>query len=408
MLKNMPDISIQAFDYELPDSLIAFFPSQKRDESRLLVHKNDLTSHHSFQQFPDLIPSDSLIVFNNTKVIPARIQLQKQSGTAIEIFLLKPLIDNVPTQKAMEQSREIRWECLIGNKKRWKANETLKKSIEIDGHVIVLSINWHERLSNQVQINWDSDHAFVSILNEIGKIPLPPYMERDTELADQDRYQTVFSKELGAVAAPTASLHFTTEILERLTANGIPQSYLTLHVGAGTFLPVKEEEVRNHPMHREQLIFDREFIIQLMQHEGSYVPVGTTAMRALESLYWSGIWVMENKSIPENGLIIPKEFAYQDRDDVSNEDSLRALLTFMEESQQTKWIAQTELLIMPSYRFRFCDALVTNFHQPKSTLMVLVSSLIGDAWKAVYQEAIDQKYRFLSYGDACLFFNKQQ
>jgi S-adenosylmethionine:tRNA ribosyltransferase-isomerase len=408
MLKNMPDISIQAFDYELPDSLIAFFPSQKRDESRLLVHKNDLTSHHSFQQFPDLIPLDSLIVFNNTKVIPARIQLQKQSGTAIEIFLLKPLIDNVPTQKAMEQSREIRWECLIGNKKRWKANETLKKSIEIDGHVIVLSINWHERLSNQVQINWDSDHAFVSILNEIGKIPLPPYMERDTELADQDRYQTVFSKELGAVAAPTASLHFTTEILERLTANGIPQSYLTLHVGAGTFLPVKEEEVRNHPMHREQLIFDREFIIQLMQHEGSYVPVGTTAMRALESLYWSGIWVMENKSIPENGLIIPKEFAYQDRDDVSNEDSLRALLTFMEESQQTKWIAQTELLIMPSYRFRFCDALVTNFHQPKSTLMVLVSSLIGDAWKAVYQEAIDQKYRFLSYGDACLFFNKQQ
>jgi S-adenosylmethionine:tRNA ribosyltransferase-isomerase len=408
MLKNMPDISIQAFDYELPDSLIAFFPSQKRDESRLLVHKNDLTSHHSFQQFPDLIPSDSLIVFNNTKVIPARIQLQKQSGTAIEIFLLKPLIDNVPTQKAMEQSREIRWECLIGNKKRWKANETLKKSIEIDGHVIVLSINWHERLSNQVQINWDSDHAFVSILNEIGKIPLPPYMERDTELADQDRYQTVFSKELGAVAAPTASLHFTTEILERLTANGIPQSYLTLHVGAGTFLPVKEEEVRNHPMHREQLIFDREFIIQLMQHEGSYVPVGTTAMRALESLYWSGIWVMENKSIPENGLIIPKEFAYQDRDDVSNEDSLRALLTFMEESQQTKWIAQTELLIMPSYRFRFCDALVTNFHQPKSTLMVLVSSLIGDAWKAVYHEAIDQKYRFLSYGDACLFFNKQQ
>ena len=404
----MPDISIQAFDYELPDSLIAFFPSQKRDESRLLVHKNDLTSHHSFQQFPDLIPSDSLIVFNNTKVIPARIQLQKQSGTAIEIFLLKPLIDNIPTQKAMEQSREIRWECLIGNKKRWKANETLKKSIEIDGHVIVLSINWHERLSNQVQINWDSDHAFVSILNEIGKIPLPPYMERDTELADQDRYQTVFSKELGAVAAPTASLHFTTEILERLTANGIPQSYLTLHVGAGTFLPVKEEEVRNHPMHREQLIFDREFIIQLMQHEGSYVPVGTTAMRALESLYWSGIWVMENKSIPENGLIIPKEFAYQDRDDVSNEDSLRALLTFMEESQQTKWMAQTELLIMPSYRFRFCDALVTNFHQPKSTLMVLVSSLIGDAWKAVYQEAIDQKYRFLSYGDACLFFNKQQ
>jgi S-adenosylmethionine:tRNA ribosyltransferase-isomerase len=406
MISNMPNISIQAFDYDLPDSLIAFFPSQKRDESRLLVYQNDLTSHHYFQQFPELIPSDSLIVFNNTKVIPARIQLQKESGTAIEIFLLKPLMENVPTQLAMEQSREIRWECLIGNKKRWKTGETLKKSIEIEGQLIVLSIHWHERASNQVQINWDSEHSFVSILNEIGKIPLPPYMERDTELADQDRYQTVFSKELGAVAAPTASLHFTSEILDRLTAKGITQSYLTLHVGAGTFLPVKEEEVRNHPMHREQLIFNREFIVQLKQHQGSYIPVGTTAMRALESLYWSGVWIIEKKSIPENGLIIPKEFAYHDRDNVSKEDALEALLTFMDENQLANWIAQTELLIMPSYQFRFCDALVTNFHQPKSTLMVLVSSLIGDAWKTVYKEAIDQKYRFLSYGDACLFFKK--
>jgi S-adenosylmethionine:tRNA ribosyltransferase-isomerase len=246
------------------------------------------------------------------------------------------------------------------------------------------------------------------MLNEIGKIPLPPYMERDTELSDQDRYQTVFSKELGAVAAPTASLHFTSEVLDQLTSKGIQQSFLTLHVGAGTFLPVKEDEIRNHPMHREQLIFEREFILQLVNHTGTYIPVGTTALRALESLYWSGIWVLEGYSIPDSGLIIPKEFAYHDRQSISNFDALHAILNYMDAHQLSKWVAQTELLIMPTYRFRFCDALITNFHQPKSTLLVLVSALIGDAWKNIYEEAKQEGYRFLSYGDACLFFKKEK
>jgi len=408
MIKNMPDISIQAFDYELPDSHIAFFPSQKRDESRLLVHQQGHTSHDSFQNLPEIVPTNSLFVFNNTKVIPARIQLNKKSGTNIEIFLLKPVEDQVPTQKAMEQTKEIRWECLVGNKKRWKLGEILTKNLDLSGKLVDLSFQWLERESNQILIRWNSDHSFASILNEIGKIPLPPYMERDTELSDQDRYQTVFSKELGAVAAPTASLHFTSEILDRLSSKGIQQSFLTLHVGAGTFLPVKEDEIRNHPMHREQLIFERDFIVQLLNHKGTYIPVGTTAMRALESLYWSGVWVMEQNEIPVNGLVIPKEFAYHNREEIPNDEALSALLDFMDRNQQTQWMAQTELLIMPSYRFRFCDALITNFHQPKSTLLVLVSALIGDAWKEIYADAVEKNYRFLSYGDACLFFKKEK
>ena len=405
MMHNMPDISIQAFDYELPDAHIAFFPSQMRDESRLLVHNQGKTSHHSFKHLPVLVPRDSLFIFNNTKVIPARIQLQKESGTTIEIFLLKPLVDNVATQQVMEQRSEITWECLVGNKKRWKSGESLNKTIHIEGDTVELKLSWHDRDLNQVQIQWSSDHTFASILNEIGKIPLPPYMERDTELSDQDRYQTVFSKELGAVAAPTASLHFTPEILDQLTSRGIPQTFLTLHVGAGTFLPVKEDEIRNHPMHREQLIFEREFILQLLQHRGSYIPVGTTALRAVESLYWSGVWILEGHSIPDSGLIIPKEFAYNDRKDIYTDEALLALLSYMDSNKQTQWLAQTELLIMPTYRFRFCDALITNFHQPKSTLLVLVSALIGESWKEIYEEAKQKGYRFLSYGDACLFFS---
>jgi S-adenosylmethionine:tRNA ribosyltransferase-isomerase len=233
-------------------------------------------------------------------------------------------------------------------------------------------------------------------------------MERDTELSDQERYQTVFSKELGAVAAPTASLHFTPAILDRLDGKGIQKSFLTLHVGAGTFLPVKEDEIRNHPMHREQLIFERSFIQQLMEHSGTFVPVGTTALRAVESLYWSGVWVCEKKAIPTEGFVIPKEFAYQDRMEVSKTDALQAILHYMDANKLSNWLAQTELLIMPTYRFQFCDALITNFHQPKSTLLVLVSALIGDAWKDIYEEAKQESYRFLSYGDACLFFKKEK
>ncbi len=408
MIQNMPDISIQAFDYPLPDSQIALFPTEKRDESRLLTYQHGQIKHSYFKELPNLLPSNSLLVFNNTKVIPARMLIQKATGTTIELFLLKPMTNQVATQVVMEQQGESSWECLIGNKKRWKSGETLTKEITLQDETVLITINWIDRGINLIKLTWTGDHSFAAVLDCIGQMPLPPYLERETEISDQERYQTVFSKVLGAVAAPTASLHFSQDVFDQLRKKGIKESYLTLHVGAGTFLPVKEDEIRNHPMHREQLIFSKAFIQQIIDHQGPFIPVGTTALRALESLYWSGVWLLEGQKVPETGLVIPKEFAYRVRENYSNKESLKAILSYLQEQAQENWIAETELLIMPTYTFRFCEALITNFHQPKSTLLVLVSALIGEGWKEVYQEAIDQKYRFLSYGDACLFFNNQQ
>jgi len=408
MIQNMPDISIQSFDYQLPDSHIALFPADQRDGSRLLVYKDSHINHTTFKDFPNLLPTNSMLICNNTKVIPARIYIQKPSGTTIELFLLKPIENNIATQVIMEQQGESRWECLIGNKKRWKDGEILRKELVSTNESVDLTFEWIDRETNQVRIRWNGEYSFASLLDIIGQMPLPPYMQRESEASDQDRYQTIFSNVLGAVAAPTASLHFTPEIFDALHQKGIQESYLTLHVGAGTFLPVKEGEIRNHPMHREQLIFTKEFIQEIIAHTGPFVPIGTTAMRAMESLYWSGVWLLEGREVPENGLVIPKEFAYHPRKPFTTKEALDALISYLEKTNQDSWIAQTELLIMPTYTFRFCDALVTNFHQPKSTLLVLVSALIGDAWKKIYAEAVEKNYRFLSYGDACLFFNKQQ
>lgn len=404
----MPDISIQAFDYHLPDSQIALFPTDQRDESRLLAYINQQITHTHFKELPNLLPENSLLICNNTKVIPARIHIQKQTGTTIELFLLKPIENHVATQVVMEQQGISEWECLIGNKKRWKQGEQLSKEILIQSETISLTFDWINRDSNQVQVSWEGSSTFAEILDVIGQMPLPPYMERESEISDQDRYQTIFSRVLGAVAAPTASLHFTPAIFDALHKKGINECYLTLHVGAGTFLPVKEGEIRNHPMHREQLIFTKDFIRQILEHKGPFIPVGTTALRGLESLYWSGVWLVEENQIPENGLIIPKEFAYRTRKEISNEESLLAVMAYLDANKLETWIAQTELLIMPTYQFHFCDALITNFHQPKSTLLVLVSALIGESWRSIYEEAIENKYRFLSYGDACLFYKHQR
>ena len=405
MKSNMPNIFIQDYDYPLPDEKIALFPLSNRDDSKLLVYKLGKINHQIFKNLPEFLPENGLLIFNNTKVIPARINLTKDSGTKIEVFLLKPIQGDLATQSILNQDSETIWECLVGNKKRWKVDEQIKRSIYIDSKEIVLIFHWHDRTENLIKITWDEPIPFAEILDAVGQIPLPPYMEREVGPEDKNRYQTIFSKESGAVAAPTASLHFSQEVFNGLEKRGIKTSYLTLHVGAGTFLPVKEENVQNHPMHREQLIFSKEFIQNLQDHEGPYIPVGTTSMRALESLYWAGVWLIEGLYILETGLNIPKEFPYVPRNPVIQiKDSLEKVLTFMEENGIQDWVISTELLIMPGYQLRFCDAIITNFHQPKSTLLVLVSAIIGDAWKQVYQEAILQDYRFLSYGDACLFF----
>lgn len=405
MKSNMPNIFIQDYNYPLPDEKIALFPLNNRDDSKLLVYKSGKTNHQIFKDLPEFLPENGLLIFNNTKVIPARINLTKDSGTKIEVFLLKPIQGDLATQSILNRDSETIWECLVGNKKRWKVDEPIKRAIYIDSQEIVLTFHWFERTENLIRITWDEPIPFAEILEAVGQIPLPPYMEREVGAEDKNRYQTIFSKESGAVAAPTASLHFSQEVFNGLEKRGIKTSYLTLHVGAGTFLPVKEENVQNHPMHREQLIFSKEFIRNLQTHEGPYIPVGTTSLRALESLYWAGVWLIEAVDIPETGFNIPKEFPYIPRNQlIQTKDSLKKVLSFMEEKGIQEWVISTELLIMPGYQLRFCDAIITNFHQPKSTLLVLVSAIIGDDWKQVYQEAILKDYRFLSYGDACLFF----
>jgi S-adenosylmethionine:tRNA ribosyltransferase-isomerase len=397
---QMPNILIQAFDYPLPESKIAQFPLANRHDSKLLVYQDGLIKHEAFRQLADQLPKNALLLFNNTKVIPARIPLFKENGVAIELFLLHPISDSAPTEQLMEVKGETAWECLVGNKKRWKEGDVLKKGD--------LSFSWVDREQNHIRISWETDKSFAQILEEIGKIPLPPYMEREAQVSDAERYQTLFSEKQGAVAAPTASLHFSEEVLADIDRLEIQKAYLTLHVGAGTFLPVKEEDVSKHPMHREQIVFTPELIESLLQHTGPFIPVGTTSLRALESLYWSGVWLLENKPLENGLLILPKEFAYEARErNYSNEESLNAVLSYLKDNDRNYWVAETELLIMPGYQLRFCDAIITNFHQPKSTLLVLIAALIGDDWKKVYDSALSNDYRFLSYGDSSLLYKKQ-
>lgn len=397
---QLPNIPIQAFDYPLPESKIAQFPLANRHDSKLLVYQDGQITHAAFRNLADQLPKNSLLIFNNTKVIPARIPLFKENGVAIELFLLHPLSDAAPTEQLMEAIGESTWECLVGNKKRWKEGDVLTKGD--------LSFSWINRELNYIRISWETDMRFAQVLEEIGKIPLPPYMEREAQVSDAERYQTLFSEKQGAVAAPTASLHFSEEVLADIDRLNIQKAYLTLHVGAGTFLPVKEEDVSKHPMHREQIVFTPSLIETLLHHRGPFIPVGTTALRALESLYWSGVWLLENRPLEAGLLILPKEFAYELREKtVSIQDSLTAVLANLKEQNRNFWVAETELFIMPGYKPRFCDAIVTNFHQPKSTLLVLITALIGEDWKKVYDSALSNEYRFLSYGDSSLLFKKQ-
>ncbi|MDF5691734.1 S-adenosylmethionine:tRNA ribosyltransferase-isomerase [Aquirufa aurantiipilula] len=407
MKLELAPLSIQAFDYHLPESSIALHPSPSRDASRLLVSKNGQISHHHFYDILEVLPKNSLLVFNNTRVIPARIHLKKPTGSTIELFLLKPLASQIATQLTMESQHVVEWECLVGNKKRWKEGEILQQGLRIGDEDIQIDLHWIDREKNWVKITWNSSHLFAEILNTFGQIPLPPYLGRDLDEEDQERYQTIFSKELGAVAAPTASLHFTQALLDQIPNKGHQSTFITLHVGAGTFLPVKEENVANHPMHREQLIFSIPMMEAILKHEGPIVPVGTTALRALESLYWSGVYLLEERDIPKEGFVLAKEFAYLPRaKSFTVKESLEKVIAYLRAHGQEQWIAETELLIMPGYELHLCDALITNFHQPKSTLLVLIAALIGDHWKEVYAEAQDQGYRFLSYGDTSLLFKQ--
>lgn len=391
-------IDIKTYTYELSDEKIAKKPVEPRDSSKLLVYQNGEVKHQQFTDLSDFLPPNSTLVFNDTKVIPARLHFTRNTGALIEVFLLNPILPSSVMALAMEAKSTAVWKCVVGNKKKWKVEEMLTISHQIAGQEILLSVSWENQDENYVRFYWDSELQFSEIIEEFGKIPLPPYLNRAAENSDIEDYQTVYSKIEGAVAAPTAGLHFTDGVLTKIESRGIQTVYITLHVGAGTFMPVKHENALEHPMHNEQLVFTKEAIKSLIQNIDSLIPVGTTSMRSLESLYWYGVKLMQNSA---SEFFIEKLFPYENQTLPSPKEALEAVLAKFE--RQNTLVGQTEILIFPGYKFKLCKGLVTNFHQPQSTLLLLVAALVGETiWKEIYQEALQNDYRFLSFGDSSL------
>lgn len=395
----MEPILLADYHYHLPEELIATQPMEPRDHSRLLFYNKGNISHQRFFNLPELLPADSLLVFNNSKVIPARIFFQRATGATIEVLLLQPLQPQW-VQLAMASREQTVWECMIGNKKRWKEEEALELQLPND---VTLTATWHDKEANQVLLTWTGNYTLAEILEWCGELPLPPYLNRRATQADSDTYQTVYSKEPGAVAAPTAGLHFTEAVLGELENRGIKTAQVTLHVGAGTFAPVKVADATQHQIHREQLIVTRELVYGLMKHEGSIIAVGTTSMRVLESLYWFGVKRILELWQPGEPLHLSQNEPYElAAENIPLKQALRALEGVLEYAGVEQMAATTEIYVYPGYPFRVINGLVTNFHLPETTLVLLVAAFVGPDWRKIYDEALSQRYRFLSYGDSSL------
>lgn len=408
---TLPEILLADYEYDLPDEKIARYPVEPRDTSKLMVYRNGEILHRQFTDVVNYLPPQSFLVFNNTKVIPARVFFTKPTGALIEVFLLHPEAPTRVINEAMQQTTHAVWSCMVGNKKRWKAHETLQCNLLINQLTVTVFADWADMDKNWVNFRWqvaDSqpepiELTFVEIIRALGEIPLPPYLNRKTEAQDLETYQTVYSKIEGAVAAPTAGLHFTEQVFENLANAGITHDFVTLHVGAGTFQPVKVANAIEHTMHAEQVVYRRAFIENLLVHLEGIVAVGTTSMRSLESLYWFGVKLWQNKTEVQDGFFIEKLTPYQDYTSLpSAEESLQTILAYMEHHELNEVIGETEIMIFPSYTFKLCKGLITNYHQPKSTLMLLVAAFVGPNWRTIYTEALANDYRFLSYGDSSL------
>jgi S-adenosylmethionine:tRNA ribosyltransferase-isomerase len=394
------------YDYPLPEERIAKYPLPERDMSKLLIYKDggDI-SESVFSSIADYLPEHALVVFNNTRVIRARLLFNKETGARIEVFCLEP--EN-PSDYALNfQSRHrCEWKCLTGNQKKWKDGIILRKEIEIKKEKILLTaaMKRGDNRSNTVCFEWNHpDYTFADVLEAAGILPVPPYLHRNTEPSDLQTYQTVYSKIKGSVAAPTAGLHFTPQTLESLTRRGFKTEELTLHVGAGTFKPVQSETIENHDMHEEFFSVKRSALINLKNNSGRIIAVGTTSARTLESLYYTGKMIA-GKEIPESGIFHIKQWQpYEETSpDLSVDESLQKIIDYLEENELEELKAFTQIIIVPGYEFKLIKGLVTNFHQPKSTLLLLVSAFVKGDWKKIYDYALSHDFRFLSYGDSSL------
>ncbi len=398
-------IFLSDYHYDLPDHRIALHPVSPRDHARLLTYRQGKITHHHFYDLPNLLPSDSLLVFNQTKVIPARIMLQRLTGAKIELLLTSP-VEPTDYSQIFSTTQSCIWECMIGNKKRWKLGETLTQEIHHKHFDCTLHVQWESRENNWVRFFWEPHtYSFAEILDAMGTPPLPPYLKREATSEDTLRYQTVYAKEKGAVAAPTAGLHFTTELLDQLQQKGLAQAYLNLHVGIGTFAPIKTESVMDHHMHSENFSVSIETLQQLAEHDASVIAVGTTSMRVLESLYWMGqklaLGTIDTNN-PTLNLYQHEPYEMNQQTLVDRKKGLYLLLEFAQKNNLDRIKGATSLYIVPGYRFHMCEGLITNYHQPGSTLILLVAAFIGTDWRKIYHEALKNDYRFLSYGDSSL------
>lgn len=394
-------IPIEEYNYPLPESRIALHPLAERDASKLLLFRNNEISEDVFSSLPQHLPKDSLLIFNNTKVIQARLLFQKSTGANIEIFCLDPASPS-DYNLTFQQTERCTWHCLVGNLKKWKYG-TLTRTIAFDNEEVVLQARRIENLGEHhlIEFSWNNARfTFAHLLEAVGELPIPPYLKRKTEESDKNTYQTVYSKWQGSVAAPTAGLHFTNRILKELSDKGIRQMEVTLHVGAGTFKPIKSATIEGHQMHSERISVGRQIVENLLLHPGKVIAVGTTSVRTLESLYHLGANIVRNPSAP---LKVSQWQPYQpDANTISKDAALQQLLRYMDDHQTDLLVADTQIIIAPGYQFQLIDGIVTNFHQPQSTLLLLVSALVGERWKDVYRYALNHDFRFLSYGDSSL------
>lgn len=401
---NIKDIQIKDFNYPLDDERIAKHPLAEREKCKLLFYRNGEIQDLHFYDVPRLLPEKATLVYNNTRVINARLRFRKPNGGAtIEIFCLEPVAPRDYAQ-IFQTTGECSWLCFVGNSKRWKTG-ALAQCIDVNGTEVELAASRGEQRGNAFVINFtwnNSDVTFASLLEAIGEIPIPPYLNRSTEESDSEDYQTVYSHIKGSVAAPTAGLHFTDEVLAECDKRGITRRELTLHVGAGTFQPVKSENIGEHAMHTEFISVDRSLLEDLINAEGNVIAVGTTSVRTLESLYYIGITLMNNPDACEEELRVKQWAPYEKEYCTPTRDALQAIITHLDNNNLDRYIGSTQIMIAPSFKFRIIRGMITNFHQPQSTLLLLVSAFVDGKWKEMYDHALDNGYRFLSYGDSSL------
>lgn len=402
MTENVKTIRIEDYDYPLPDERIAKYPLAERDSSKLLVYRHGEVSEDRFTSLPTYLPKGALMVFNNTRVIQARLHFRKETGALIEVFCLEPLAPREYASMFVAVG-SCSWICMVGNLKKWKEG-ALERTINVNGTTCTLTatrVATHGA-NHEVRFDWDGGFTFAEVLDAVGELPIPPYLNRETQESDLRTYQTVYSKIKGSVAAPTAGLHFTERVLADLDAHGIEREELTLHVGAGTFKPVKSEQIAGHEMHSEYIVVRRDTIDKLIAHDGKAIAVGTTSVRTLESLYYIGLLILQHPEASEEDLHVPQWMPYEIDSTVSTVEALTAVRDWLDRNELTALHTTTQIIIAPGYDYHIVQMMVTNFHQPKSTLLLLVSAFVHGDWHCIYDFALSHDFRFLSYGDSSL------